>query len=499
MDAVDSTLLGKLDLRTAAEQEASTWRNLIPPEPWLPIVGKDPGKFAKAAKVHLESGRPSSIGVISNSRKAHQAFRPVPILGILERIQLRALTNWVLDGFEAPARSSEDYRRFVTGPILSARFSDKGILRLSHKNADYIIQSDIAAFYQYVDHSVLLGELELRSGKVRASRVLINLLTEIQGRSYGLPQLVDSSDRLSEVYIEIIERELIRKGLKVWRYNDDFRFTASGYDSAQQAVEILSSCAHDIGLILNEDKTKIFKFSTYFWKYFIGDSTADADVEVRPEDFKVVNEYGELDDKDLAKEAEATFRRVDQRTGGGAIDLRNTKPEDARDLRSAISILIRLSDSSQLPKVPDLFRFLPQLTPKLCNYLVKLHGEGVDIGLCWDEIIKYSGGYNSWQRAWLVYVARECTLLSVDERKNWVTRQQKNRTNYSSLLHAESSLALAAVDSISFGELDLALRTESSALSPWYVLAMKTLSKTTDSQLRAVKGSSTLYEALLGD
>ena len=82
---------------------------------------------------------------------------------------------------------------------------------------------------------------------------LMQLLEETQGRAYGLPQLLDPSDRLSEVYIDRVERALIRAGFHTWRYNDDFRIGCRDYPETLDAIEHLDVWPGGIG------KTDIIK------------------------------------------------------------------------------------------------------------------------------------------------------------------------------------------------------------------------------------------------
>ncbi len=201
MQAVPTAILNKLDLRGAAEKEAVAWRNLLPPEPWCRHVAQSPGPFARWVSNRLSSGARNAPSAVVDARKANQAFRPVPVVGIAERIAMRALTDWILEGVDLPERGQDQYRAFVSGPI-SRAFPNGKVARLSQASIDYVVQADIAAFYQYVDHGVLLEELQVRTGKVEAARLLIELLGEIQGTTYGLPQLLAASDALSEVYIQ---------------------------------------------------------------------------------------------------------------------------------------------------------------------------------------------------------------------------------------------------------------------------------------------------------
>lgn len=494
MQEVPTALLKKLDLRGAAEREAVAWRNLLPPEPWSQHVAQQPGHFARWVSSRLSAGTRNAPSTIVDARKANQAFRPVPVVGIAERIALRALTDWVLDGVDIPDRSQEQYRAFVSGPIGRA-FPKRGVTKLSQASIDYVVQADIAAFYQYVDHGVLLEELQVRTGKIEAARLLVELLGEIQGTTYGLPQLLDASDALSEVYIQILERDLTRAIPDVWRFNDDFRIAANGYGAAQQALEDLSSAARPLGLILNEHKTSIAKFSTYYWRNFLGE-IGDSDVEVNPEEVEVwVEDYPDLTGDEILETAEVTLGRLEE-TSDSRIDLTDPSADDVRELRRAFNILARTGNKSGLSHVAEVFRYVPQLTPRLCDYLVSVHKAGHGVARVWGAVARRSDTHNVWQRAWLTYAARECSI-SPKSSDEWLRSQFHSAPP--GLLHAEASLSLGRQGGIDFATLDMALRTQPEALAPWYALAINELDDLPQQQRSAVRGSSPLFALLIAE
>lgn len=491
MREVPSEILNKLDLKAAAEAEAAFWRNLLPPEPWANAVFVNSGVVATWVRARLEAGRRNAPGSVVDARKPHQSFRPVPVVGIAERVAFRALTEWVLADIELSERSAEAYRRFVAGPVRAAFPEGRVGMKLSEAKIRYVVQADIASFYQYVDHGVLLTELENRTGKVEAARLLVELLGELQGSTFGLPQLLDPSDKLSEFYIQALERDIVRRLGATWRYNDDFRFVANGYGNAQQVLEELSAAARPLGLVLNDSKSVILKFETYFWRYATGKAGA-GDMEINPSEIGVwIENYPDLDSEGLLEAAAATFGLLS--AGRGSIDLTKPSLEQVRDLRRAFNIAAREKSPIGLPFVEQVFRYQPQLTPRLADYLVAMHETNHDPGQVWDSLADRAPTFNTWQRAWLTYAARRCGLLDSD-RVLWL-RDQFN-TAPPGLLHAEAALALAAAGQMDFQTLDTALRTQPEALAAWYAVGINYVEATAE-QRKAVRMSSRLCELLV--
>jgi hypothetical protein len=86
MRRVPPEILDELDLPAAVEAEAAGWRNQLPPEPWVDALSAK--KAGVAAWVHdrLSAGMPAVPNATVNARKASLGTRPVPIMGVAERV-----------------------------------------------------------------------------------------------------------------------------------------------------------------------------------------------------------------------------------------------------------------------------------------------------------------------------------------------------------------------------------------------------------------------------
>jgi hypothetical protein len=144
-------------------------------------------------------------------------------------------------------------------------------------NSEYshIVEFDIASFYEYIDHEILLEELVLKTGNVELSRFLTDLLTEVQGRRVGLPQLSGDSDVLADTYLDVLARRLARDIYETSRFADDFRVLASSFEDAGSIIERASEYARDLGLVLSTEKTVIFVRSRLRDRFFTDEETLD--------------------------------------------------------------------------------------------------------------------------------------------------------------------------------------------------------------------------------
>ncbi len=496
------SLLEQLDFESALVAEVQAERNLLPTEPWTGEALNRPADIAQWVGDRLHAGWQVAANSVVNARKFGLGTRPVPIMGIVERTAYRALTDYVLRDFDELDRSASAYQQFVVGPIYDAT-PDNGVMwrRFGATEIDYVVETDIVAFYQYIDHEILRQELEIQTGEVEAIALLIDLLSEIQQRSFGLPQLVDSSDRLSEVYISIVERTLARKGWPVWRFNDDFRINCRTYTEALDAIEQLDEAARQLGLTLSEHKTYTPRFLTYLTRNL--DIQIDEKLaETQPFDVEtIVGTYTELDSAISAESARTVFSSLGEPSSPQAIAaLRAGKAGQFREIRRALAVLTRENDTGAVPYIEDTFTYMPSLAAEVCNYLIalgKLGVEGIDSVV--DQFIERVS-MGEWQAMWVIRVLRESPSEQSDARTIWVRRQRDRGRGRP--LGAEASLALAEVRECSFDELDQALLLEPSALAPWHLAAMRALEASGGTDLAkrvgAVAGISPMHKLLLG-
>lgn len=120
-----------------------------------------------------------------------------------------------------------------------------------------IVDMDIAACYEYIDHSILTSEILMQSLDPEATRALSELVGDLFPRAVGLPQAMSASHLLADVYLDRIERGILRAGFEVNRFADDFRIVAPDWATAHHAIELVVEEARAIGLTLADGKTRI--------------------------------------------------------------------------------------------------------------------------------------------------------------------------------------------------------------------------------------------------
>lgn len=505
MRRITKELLDQLDFGSAVEEEAQTCRNQIPPEPWIPAILNQKHKVASWLQDRLAAGLVAMPNVVVNVRKSSFGTRPVPVMGIAERVVYRALTTHIVGRDRFPDRSAAAYKKFLFGPI-SHGLPNLAAWSTLETRIKYVVQADIAAFYQYIDHDILRRELELQTGRIDCIDLLMELLAEVQQRSFGIPQLVDASDWLSEVYINIVERDLIRQGWPVWRFNDDFRVGCLTYMDALDAIERLDTSARAAGLTISDYKTFVSKFTTY-WSRTLGlnstDDTTVGDPTDIPTDADVIAmDYEDIDDDPIEAAITILGRTRQDNLVSDKIDLKKIRGTEVRDIRRALNILRSQQDVSGLSYLMDILVFVPSLTPSVCSYVLAIDNSNVSARLTYTKLIKDivdRVSLGEWQALWLTYVCRKLRLLDEESLRIWVVNQRDRGRGRP--LGAEAALALAEAGEGDFSDLDQALRSEPEALAPWFLLGVKAMATEDPTKYRnralAVRNSSQFNRIML--
>ncbi|MGL5826225.1 MAG: reverse transcriptase domain-containing protein [Nocardioides sp.] len=336
-------------------------------------------------------------------RKHGHGVRPVAELFLRDQLLYRALaTSWASD-LPPVSRETQGFDDFQRAP-------------LSDTTAAYVVSSDVSAFYQYIDYNVLAQELLIRTGDADRVTALLDLLEGVTGRTYGLPQQSEPSDLLAETYIDIIHRRLVRKGLRVWRYNDDWRITTASWSKALHAVDLLEHEARRIGLTLNDSKTIIRTIRTYSDEIEHRDAVLkevadEAELDLTDFDFFSEYEIMILEPDQSAVQLEAS-RRVLLRYGEHRVGDKE-EPKVLQTLLGLLpSALLRLSEAVHANQIEvdldvlklcmEMLRTEQTLTPQISRYLgAAVAFDEAAVLNVFDGLLMSDPYITPWQTFWL--------------------------------------------------------------------------------------------------
>lgn len=423
--------------------------------------------------------------------KAGHGVRPVAVWDLPSRLAYTALTDKLRPSLPSVERSRAAWRAFQRAPL--------------DLPGEYVVGSDIASCYQYLDHALLAEELLVQTGEHEVVETVTALLRGTGGRSYGLPQQSDASDLLAEAFLLRLERALVRRGLQVGRYNDDLRFTCATWSEATRAIEVLAEEARLIGLTVNDLKTVTWKRKTY------EDHLAQADClreEIAREaqiDLTKFDEgpYGTVTpqppatgDVDLHQSV-LVLERWSAIAGEGDVDL-SRRAEHRAVLELVPTAFKALGLQKESPNgvldiCTGMLRYERTLTPSVADFLGSREDKD-EVLAAFDRLLKDNVYLNGWQTWWLQEpVARLVGFASgtgAGERMAW-QRSAFASAEHTPVLRVHAALALARHGKITVDDLLAIFHRSSATVRPVLAAAVAHL-QPTDIQRDAVTGDSPL-------
>jgi group II intron reverse transcriptase/maturase len=148
---------------------------------------------------------------------------------------------------------------------------------ITSKRVNWILDADIAGFFDAIDHEWLIKFLEHRVGDRRILRLIRKWLRagvsedgEWSKTTVGAPQGSVISPLLSNVYLHYVFdlwiewwRKRCRGDVVVVRYADDFVIGFENHSEATACLEELHARFAKFGLKLHEGKTRLIEFGRY--------------------------------------------------------------------------------------------------------------------------------------------------------------------------------------------------------------------------------------------
>lgn len=207
------------------------------------LVGSE-AKLASYAKTVAVGGHTPEMEIISMPKRGYGP-RPIGLLAPATRALYEALVEEIKPKLPTPSREQGFTAHLAFG------------IDVAQPAEVRIVDLDIAACYEYVDHEILARELLTQGVDPAAVRSLSEFLGHLFPRGIGLPQAFAASHLLADVYLSRMERGILRAGYEVNRFADDFRIITPSWAAAYHAIELVVHEARALGLTLADGKTRI--------------------------------------------------------------------------------------------------------------------------------------------------------------------------------------------------------------------------------------------------
>jgi RNA-directed DNA polymerase len=478
---IDANTLERLDLKAAVEHEVSRPPGLLPSRALEGALKARVDDVTRYLTGVFRRGIELSGADEIQATKAGGGLRPLTVLGLPERVLLEALTAHASTLVPPVEREWSTWDSFARAP-------------LDVDGVKYVVNADVAAFFQYVDHELLEGELVAQTGDATTASAISELLHGVMQRRVGLPQLYRGSDFLSELVIDIVERRLLRSGLDVWRFNDDFRVATRSWRRAREVIESLDREVRRVGLTLNEEKTYAQRASTYREWLSASDRVWDEVSDAVDFDFRAFDLYtvaplpGQEDEEEPDPEEleNAAIRALefwnDLTVNPGDHPLRVYRSLLSRALWSLIS----LGSPAGLGYLRKVLAIEPQLSPTVGRYLAAASASEEEAAAAQLEtlVTDRSLFLNAWQRIWLL----DAAVSFDDELPESVVTWAKTclRSSQPGILRARAAVALSWYGEISPEDVLRVYEQVAPASKPDAILAVANTLGPDDPRTRAI-------------
>lgn len=242
---ISSDLADNLPLQEAARKTISSSLLQIPHLISERSLENAVDQLAAQTRARAKHGFTPVLEMISMPKSGYGP-RPISILSAEARTLYEALGERLKGYLSAPSRDKG----------LSAH-EEFGATDSSPSSTQTLVDFDIAACYEYINHEILAEELLVQTLDADAIEALQALLLEVFSRGVGIPQAMETSHILADAYLGKIERSIIRAGYPMSRFADDFRIITNSWGEAYKAIETSVDLARKSGLVLAEGKTNI--------------------------------------------------------------------------------------------------------------------------------------------------------------------------------------------------------------------------------------------------
>ena len=262
--------LKKAFSRVMQDKHDDTWPDIVGYRDYRRIL--DENLISLKSRVAEPNSYAASLPLGIDLPKKGFTLRPGVVPLIDDRVVYQAVADFLFPFFAAepcvysnlPSGSPNSPRMFVPGVELWLKF--QSAVEKNCRAYPYVVETDITAYFEHISHDLLLHRLDdlfLPSVDKRTLREIKQLLTRLWGRwnkgpsRYGIPQMNDASSFFANLYLDELDKWMLRHGYVFLRYVDDMRIFVPDEPSARRALAELVTQLREMGLYVASAKTAI--------------------------------------------------------------------------------------------------------------------------------------------------------------------------------------------------------------------------------------------------
>lgn len=411
-------LSSKLDLELAWKRvKKDQYNDFIPDILELRDVDYDKTTTINKIKKELDRGyEPSDLLEIDVPKKGY-TLRPGSNMIPEDRVVYQAVVDYVSSEVaEPPEDCVFSYRlnRSLKGNNMFQFWRDwwlkwrKKMRDIYSNGYCCLLRTDIAAYYEHIDQSILRNNI--LNGQVKDNRVL-DLLDKLlrkwapsDVKHIGIPQGCDASSFIGNLYLINLDKIMRRKNFNCFRYSDEIYVLTRDERSARKAIQLITHELRKLHLNLQDAKTDIITDPKRVEKE-IGteeeDKTKDFDYE-----FQRKRKKGEIEESE--EEIVKRYKEVTRRSRAKEVDLSK--------FRWCINRLARIEDDKAVNFILKRFANFPFLAD-LCFVYLKLFANKKSVKGKIADFLTSQDNIYEWQEMWLLFTLSHARKLGEEQLK----------------------------------------------------------------------------------
>jgi len=185
--------------------------------------------------------------------KESGGFRTLGIPTVRDRIIQQAILNIIEDRYD---KDFED-RSFGFRKGKGAHRALNLLEQQCMNSQKWTASVDISSFFNNINRDKLLNKINQKLNDKKVMKLIRIVLTNKTSRCCGIPQGGPLSPLLANIYLDSLDKILIKRNLNFIRYADDIIIIAGSKTAAQRNAMSITRVLKKINLESNEEKTKI--------------------------------------------------------------------------------------------------------------------------------------------------------------------------------------------------------------------------------------------------
>ena len=360
--------------------------------------------------------------------------RPWAIPEISDRIIYQALVDAIAPTIEPKLTPVEDRVLFSnrlsedpTDPkmFLNPRtqwraFRDATLAEFESASYTHLVATDVSAYYEYINIMTLQNQLANFGCPNQIVQALIRMLKRWSNcRMVVIPQGPMASDYLANLYMDTVDKYLVRAGHRYLRYVDDIYVLTRSETDAHRALHELGQELRHLGLVMQTQKTQVIPASEVRSCLCYVDSRLEQLRQQISAELIDVGPYWGWDwraepneDEEEMIEDEALRTFFDEEV----ISRLAVDRPDRTHLRYCLNRFGKAGDDYAVSSIDGLLRSMPDETYTCARYLIRLGSKSYPAG--WRAVLAMlrSSEYliYPWQEMWLLQYLLSARQLPPD-------------------------------------------------------------------------------------